>query len=130
MSIDFEDRLGGLEARIKRLEYREGQILQLVDSHNAPFALFVLQYDLDAEQVEGICEVMEYAHNTLSTDAPIDEMDFEKRLLPYIPPKERASAYLFVQGVMASFCRSGQYNYLYEHLKPKFNLPRLEWTKD
>lgn len=130
MTSDFESRLGKLEARIERLEYREGLFLRLVDSRKRPLAFFTLEYDLNEEQMAGLRKVMENAHNTLSGESPIKLMDFEEQLLPFVPDKYKPnnSAYDFEKAMLMSFAAGGNYTDLYEHLKKDgLNLPPMEW---
>ena len=58
----LEECVARLEERVARLEYRESRILSLCSSDQDPLAFFILDSDLNAEQVRGIIGVMEDAY--------------------------------------------------------------------
>jgi hypothetical protein len=124
MSNDLENRLDDLEKRVTRLEYREDKIISIFRQEFVPLELFILQSDLNAEQVQGICDVMEYTHKMLAGGKPIDTKDFEKRLLSYIPEKEKPGgiAYPFIQCMLGTFTRTGQWSDVCKHFKRDYSI--------
>lgn len=125
----LERRLTALEQRVSRQEHREVWMLKLLcNEPMAPFAHFVLENDLDAEQIKGLEDAMEAAHNKLVQVESLDALDFEKQLLPHIPPAEKPHGlgYSFVQRLLTTYARTGQWQDVVEHFRLDFNVPRQE----
>lgn len=131
MSHDLEQRIADLEKHVERLQYREGWLLRLLDSRKDPLAYFVLETDLNAKHVPGVAAVMETAHKALEAGQPLEALDFEKQLSPYIPAKEKpgGTAYSFIQRLLIMFNQTGQWQDVVEHFRRDFNVPAGK-TKD
>ncbi len=107
--------------RLKRLEYRQRWLLRL-QGPQTRLARFVLDYELDADQLRGLEDVMEAAHQTLSRGGQLAALDFEKQLSPYIPPQEQryGIAYDFVKAMLMALY---QWNIVIDHFRRDYNVP-------
>jgi hypothetical protein len=119
MANDLKGRLDELERRIARLEYRDTYTLPILRKRfNDPLSFFVLEYDLGDKQLTGVCEVMETVHQALKRGEQTEEADFEKQLSPHIPQKWElggSNGYLFIQALLRTFSRTGQWSNVVEH---------------
>jgi len=130
MSNDLEARVAELEDRIARLEYRDSQVFHVLvndvdTASDAHLPLFILNHDLDAEQVKGIMDVIEAAYQALKAGAPFEPLDFEKRLLPFIPAREKVggSGFYFAQCLLIMAARTGQWYEVCDHYRGHYNVP-------
>jgi hypothetical protein len=124
------ERVAELEDRAARLEYREGQIIALLRNPREwkHWPSFILDNDLTAKQVKGICDVLEQTYQSLSRGEAIEAREFEKQLLPHIPEKEKPSgtcAYDFVKGILMTISETGQWPGLPGHFRQAFNVPTI-----
>lgn len=129
MTNTIADRIARLERQAERLEYRNSLILRLLDSDKDPLGFFALEHDLNSDQVAGICAVMEYAHKALEQGAPLEPLEFEKRMLPHIPAKGKPNniAYDFMKFILMTFDTTGQWDDVVEHHRRDYNVPRLDF---
>ena len=114
------------EDRLDRLEYRQEQILSVLfhgkDHPAGMLAMFVLDQDMNAQQIAGVCEVMEIAHKTLEAGEPLETDEFEKQLLPHIPAaKKRGGPQMFIQYTLLTFTETGQWSDVCEHFRDSYN---------
>jgi hypothetical protein len=117
----MEERIAELEQRIERLEFREAQLILALNESMRPRALFTLDHDLTRDQVEGIRDVTDRAWQVLKT-TPLTPVEFECDLLPFIPERERASAYSFIQGWLGTIQDMGAWLELVDHYRADFNV--------
>lgn len=85
--------------------------------------MFVLDEDMNAQQIAGVCEVMEIAHKTIEAGEPLEENEFEKQLLPCIPVAKQRPGYphMFIQYMLLTFAKTGQWDDVCEHFRDSYN---------
>lgn len=126
MPSDLARQLGELEKRVARMEYRESHLISL--ARKGPFwhlSGFVLENDLNAEQIQGICDVMESFHKSLEKGEPVEASQFEECLRPHIPEKQKPGGhcYPFIQCLLITFTMTGQWDDVCNRFRSDFNVP-------
>ena len=116
-----ENKTMYLEERIKRLEYRQACLVELLDRPS--WLRFVLEKDLNVKQVKEIGIVMAQADHFLKDGSLMDAEDFENWLLPSVPRKSQPQIYNFVKSMFISFAADLAWIDLYDHYQKDFNLP-------
>jgi len=116
----LDQRFDELKARVERLEYRESRAFRLLDSAKDPWLHFVLERDLDADQVNGIEQVMGDVQRELAEGRQVEEFAFEQRLLPYIPDKQKPCGipHHFVQYLLSEIPPGHEWYGVRKHFAP------------
>lgn len=138
--MTLEQKLDRLEKRITRLEYREGRVRELVRPNERVLANFILEQDLDPEQLKGIFSVLEEVHDvlTIGTDRQLkrfglllNEIFFEKRLLAFVPEKSQSGIIQgFVKSLLMVLGSTGQYPAVFDHFQWIYNVPTRDQLRE
>ncbi|MDG6905028.1 MAG: DUF1878 family protein [Nitrososphaerota archaeon] len=104
-----------IEERIKELEFKIENLLQLVDIRRAPFSYLVVENNLTKEQVDEIYLLMDDFTTYIHAGQKARLADFERELYKIVPSKDRD--YHFAADVVGSLHDEEKYAELYDALK-------------
>jgi len=124
------ERLDELESRVARLEHRQGLMEALLDPRRGPLMHFYLETNMSAEQAHGVMDTVESTYQAVIVRGEtVTAREFETRLLPLMPEKEKCRAYDFVKRLLITFDETGQWYELVEHYRQDFNVPRIRQSR-
>jgi Spy/CpxP family protein refolding chaperone len=104
-----------LVERIAEAEDKISRLLKLSNRENHPFTHWSLEMNLTREQVRQIYGIMDEAHNSLSSQNPMNHNQFERRVSEVL--REPLGSYAHAESILRAFNQSGEYTDVYQHMR-------------
>jgi hypothetical protein len=114
-TMGYESEIIRLEERVKFLEYRIKQLLQLVVPEKHPFTYLCLESELTEDQEDRIFQLMDEVQKGVGEGKLMRHEEFEERVYNIVPA--RRGNYSFAEGIVATLNETNQYAEVYQHMK-------------
>jgi hypothetical protein len=111
----MDEKIEGLEKRVKHLEERVSMLAEIADSKGHPFLFSVLESNLTEEQVHRIYDLMGKVETSLKSKTPMNHNQFENELYRIVPSMNRN--FTFAKSIVMTLHDEHQFEAVYQHLK-------------
>jgi len=114
--MSLEERVIDLENRLTKAESQIRLLAEIADFDEHPFIFTCLEADLSGQQVNQIYDLLTDAEDSLNTDSPMNQIEFQ-RTLSDIVQLLMGEVWLLAKSLMGSMLDEGRFESVCEHFR-------------